>query len=98
MLSSGCSALSPSGNLIAITNLIHGIDWYSVPERQHKCTTTYTYEHLGGTNFIFELEFLDENTVITGSGQSQLMIASYGMTSSPYILEIPDAVIGPPCR
>jgi hypothetical protein len=79
---------------MAATNLVDGIDWYSVQERQFKSTTAYTV--VGNSNYIVEVEFLDETTVIAGSNQSQLFVASYGMADHPHILEIPNAGGEPP--
>jgi len=85
----GSSALSPSGNTLVITNLVDGIDWYSVEERQFLDTTPY--ESDGVNTYILEVTFLDEMTVVVGSDQSRLIITSRNLANRPYVRTIPGA-------
>ena len=48
---------SPSGRLIAVTNLVDGIDWYSVIEGTFKGTTAYKSIH---SNYMIDIAFLDK--------------------------------------
>jgi hypothetical protein len=86
-LNSGGSALSPSGKLLAVTNLVDGVDWYSVEEKRFLSTTPYK---LGRSNYVVDLAFLDENTAITG-GQGQLIIVRHKTVAEPHVLKIENA-------
>jgi len=65
--------LSPSRKLLAITNLIDGVDWYSMKDKHFLSTTGYEL----GSNYMVDIAFLDETTVVAGSGQGQLIIANH---------------------
>jgi len=85
----GSSALSPSGDTLVISNLVDGIDWYSVKEKRFLDTTPY--ESDGVNTYLVEVTFLDEMTVLAGSNQSRLIITSRNLANSPYVRTIPGA-------
>ena len=78
--------MSPSGKLLAVTNLIDGVDWYSVQDKCFLSTTGYEL----GRNYMVDVAFLDETTVIMGNGHAQPIIANH-MEKHIQILEIQKA-------
>lgn len=78
--------MSPSRKLLAITNLIDGVDWYSVEDQDFRCTTEYEL----GNNYMIDVAFLDETTVITGSGHGRLIIANH-MEKHVHVMKIDKA-------
>ena len=57
---SGASALSPCKELLAITNLTDGVNWYGVEERAFLRSTIYGLKE----KFIIGLDFLLKNAII----------------------------------
>ena len=64
-MGSGVSALSPSGQLLAIANLSNGIDWYSIKGRIYLSSTTY--EAFDKHAYVPGLDFINEWTVVVGA-------------------------------
>lgn len=88
ILDSGSSSLSASGKVLAVTNLLDGIDWYSIPEREYRSTTTY---EMGSTGHVVGLDFVDEKTVVAGHVDGHLIFADSRTSNNPSELTFPQA-------
>ncbi|EDQ99720.1 uncharacterized protein LACBIDRAFT_334835 [Laccaria bicolor S238N-H82] len=62
----GCVALSPSRSEIAVTNLVSGIDFYSLKERKHMGTTYYDFLGKSKSNRIANIAYMREDFVVAG--------------------------------
>ena len=61
---SGCSAINPEGDIIAVSNFYDGIDLYDLNTTQ--VIKTITPGHGLATNVIFQLVYLDNNILLVG--------------------------------
>lgn len=76
----GSSAVSPSGDRLAIMNLIDGIDFYSISHRCFSSTTRYTMSRRNpGRNYLVDMIFVDDETVAFGHSDGYVAFATYGL-------------------
>lgn len=78
---SGGTALSPSGAILAVTNLVDGIDWYSVEEGAYTHSTTYEFTE----SFPVNIRFIGEAAVVAGNSQGGLVFASSTSVQLPIV-------------
>jgi len=76
---SGVSALFSCKKLLAITNLVDRVNWYSVDE----CAFLHSMIYGSKERFIVGLDFLSENAIIVSHSQGELIIASTVMKRDP---------------
>jgi len=77
------SALSPSKQLLAVTNLLDGIDWYDIELRAFVRSTRYSVKE----GYNVSIAFLGENSVVVGHSHGNLVIATGDMARNPEMLK-----------
>ena len=77
------AALSPSKQLLAVTNLLDGINWYNV--ELHAFVRSMRYSMKEGYNV--SIVFLGENSVVVGHSHGNLVIATRDMARNPEMLK-----------
>jgi len=82
------AALSPSGSILAATNMYDGIDWYSITRREYVSTTYYDVQGASRSRRLVGITFLDEVTVLAGHVDGQLVVATATMTNGPRLLTL----------
>ncbi|KAH9478989.1 hypothetical protein JR316_0009452 [Psilocybe cubensis] len=83
------SALSPSGERLAIKTVNHTIEWYSI-SHQKRLSTTVISRRNDIANSLVDMTFLDEDTVIVGHDSGCVILASYGMEDPTGIFNTDD--------
>lgn len=78
-IDSGGSALSPSGALVAITNLTDGVEWYDVTKRKYLHSTKYKV----GEKIVVDIEFVGEDAVVAGHSNGDLILAATKIDKNP---------------
>ncbi|RXW15648.1 hypothetical protein EST38_g10206 [Candolleomyces aberdarensis] len=74
-------ALSPSGRLIAATNLISGIEWFSAVTKTHLSTTKVEDDYML-RSFKLPIEFISDTTFVVGHNSGKVMYGSYGVDAT----------------
>jgi len=77
------TALSPSKQLLAVTNLLDGIDWYNVELRAFVRSMRYSVKE----GYNVSIAFLEENSVVVGYSHGNLVIATGDMARNPEMLK-----------
>lgn len=82
------AALSPSGSILAATNMDDGIDWYSITRREYVSTTYYDVQGASRSRRLVGITFLDEVTVLAGHVNGHIVLATTTMTSGPRLFTL----------
>jgi hypothetical protein len=88
LVSSAGAALSPSGLILAATNMYDGIDWYSITRREYVSTTYYDVQGDSRSRRLVGITFLDEVTVLAGHVDGQIVLATATMTNGPRLFTL----------
>lgn len=80
-ISRGRIALSPQQDMLATTNLIDGIDWYSIESQRHIGSTRYDIKAKDGSVRVVGIDFVDNNTVVAGHPDGGVVLARPTMNS-----------------
>lgn len=76
-LSCASSAISPSGERVAVANLSDGVDFYSTSSRSYMSTVRFTVWH-GNKNPVSDVVFIDEDHVGLGHADGSIRILTFG--------------------
>ena len=80
LLSRGCSALSPTGKILAAMNFVDGVDWFDTEKQAYLGTTRYDL----GECIPISIKFLSDGTVVVGHSRGRLVVAAfYGVVKKP---------------
>lgn len=88
LVCSAGAALSPSGSILAATNMDDGIDWYSITRREYVSTTYYDVQGGSRSRRLVGITFLDEVTVLAGHVDGQIVLATATMTNGPRLFTL----------
>lgn len=80
-ISRGRIALSPLQDLLAATNLIDGIDWYSIKTQKYIGSTHYDIKGKDGSVRVVGIDFVDNVTVVAGHPDGGVVLARPTMNS-----------------
>jgi hypothetical protein len=91
---SGSFAVSPSGRLIAATNLISGVEWFSAVTKSHlSCTKVVDdYDH---SSYLLPIVFLSDTTFIMGHNAGKVVFGSHGVDATEVLVDHEGRL---PCR
>jgi len=77
------TALSPSKQLLAVTNLLDRINWYDIELCAFMRSTRYSMKE----GYNVSIAFLGENSVVVGHSHGNLVIATRDMARNPEMLK-----------
>ena len=80
-ISRGRIAISPLQHLLAATNFIDGIDWYSLRTQTYIGSTHYSVKGKDGSVRAIGLDFVDNDTVVAGHADGGVVLARPTMNS-----------------
>ncbi|RXW15899.1 hypothetical protein EST38_g9955 [Candolleomyces aberdarensis] len=82
----GSFTLSPSGRLIAATNLVSGVEWFSAVTKSHLSTTRIDDEY-NHRSYMLPIEFLSDTTFAIGHNAGKVISGCHGVDATEVLAQ-----------